>query len=224
MSTTATAMVVVPAGFAALVGAARVARRLFRPDPELLRKGVHAAMALLVLPFPRLFHSPEPVWALAAVFAAVLTMLKFSPSLHERFGDVLDGRKRATVGEILFPVGVAAAFHIAGGSSTMFCLPIAILALADPAAAIIGMRFGRRQFRVFGSGKSVEGSAAFFAVSALCGLVALPLLAGTGAAATTVMALGLAALLTVVEAVSGRGSDNLTVPAVGAIALRLMVG
>lgn len=83
------------------------------------------------------------------------------------------------------------------------------LAVADPLAAIIGIRYGRRRI---GHNRSLEGSLAFFTVT----LVIAGLVLGWG---TAVSALGLAwasgtigLAAAVCEAVPLRIDDNLTIP------------
>jgi dolichol kinase len=93
-----------------------------------------------------------------------------------------------------------------------------LVGIGDGVAEPIGRRLGRRRFRVpsLRAGKpaarSLEGSAAFF-----LGCL-LTLFACFGTRPVAVVA-GLALLLTVVEAVSPHGLDNLTIPVAAALAL-----
>jgi dolichol kinase len=90
---------------------------------------------------------------------------------------------------------------------------ILVLALADPAASVVGRLYGRRRV---GKG-SLEGGAAFFAVAA-----AVLFLAGFGWAAVPV-----ALLVAAVEVTPQPADDNLVVPlAAGAflVAARLLTG
>ena len=86
---------------------------------------------------------------------------------------------------------------------------LAMQIVGDAAAAMVGRRFGRRRL----GGKSLEGSAACFVGCILAGAVFLPTrplaLAAAAAAATLVEALPLGV------------DDNLSVPLVAALVLRL---
>ena len=98
----------------------------------------------------------------------------------------------------------------------LFSKPVAVASLAfiivgDPAAALVGMRFGKHRFK----SKSLEGSSAFLAA---CVLVAL-------AAPSLELTVGLvgAVVATVTEAVSFRVDDNTTVPLVCGLVMTLLL-
>jgi hypothetical protein len=92
-----------------------------------------------------------------------------------------------------------------------------LVGIGDGIAEPIGRRIGRHKYRVRSltgtAVRSLEGSAAMF-VGCLAVLIAC---FGSGAIAAAVL---LALLLTVVEAVSPHGLDNLTIPVVAALCLR----
>ncbi len=86
------------------------------------------------------------------------------------------------------------------------------LALSDPLAAIVGIKYGRRKW---GPNHSVEGSAAFF-VATLCAAVFV-LYGDAGGSATSAGALwgasfSLALACTLFERIPIRIDDNLTIP------------
>ena len=100
------------------------------------------------------------------------------------------------------------------------------MAYGDASAAIIGEKYGRTSYRVFAK-KSVEGSGAMFLVSFLslevsffffASLYLLPI------AVLTLAALGVAFIVTLVEALSPLGFDNIAVPFVGAFVFLLISG
>jgi phytol kinase len=106
------------------------------------------------------------------------------------------------------------------------------LTWGDALAALLGRRYGRQRYRIWGSERSLEGSAAMFAASAAAMFLALALLPGSALCAYAApIDLGralLAALLaagaaTLAEAISPHGTDNLSVPLVAA-AVALLVG
>jgi dolichol kinase len=98
---------------------------------------------------------------------------------------------------------------------------LAVLGLGDPAAAIIGRRFGRHRFA---NGRSVEGSLAFVVFGGLAGAGALalwyPELGAVNILATTLVVAfcgGLAELWT------RRIDDNFAIPIAGAVGGQLML-
>jgi phytol kinase len=83
-----------------------------------------------------------------------------------------------------------------------------MLALPDPAAAVVGRRFDSLRWRIPGGEKSVLGSLAFFTVAFAIG-TAFVLAAGNG----SILAVAAAAVvLTGIEATLGYGLDNLFIP------------
>jgi phytol kinase len=97
---------------------------------------------------------------------------------------------------------------------------IMLMAWADGLADPIGRRYGKHKYHVSGSTKSVEGSFAFFAIGA-CAVAATLLFFGAFSSLPAVnismFALAIAALGTIIEALSPSGTDNLTVPIVSFI-------
>jgi dolichol kinase len=113
-------------------------------------------------------------------------------------------------------VGAASSTWYAGGVLLLYALfPVAlvvpallVLALADPAAAVVGRRWGRRRL-----GKGTWVGTATFAATAFLIL---------GAFFASPIALGIALLTAGAEAVPWRIDDNLTVPLAAASALWLI--
>jgi phytol kinase len=192
------------------------ARRRGAP-PETARKLLHVEMALVTLSFPWLFVDPWPVVALAVAAEIWFRLLRVSPRLEARFGYALRAACRDSHGESWFACGVCLAFLLTGGDPLAYCITILVLGFADTAAALAGRRYGRARRMPGGASKSVAGSAAFFVVAfavtltGLHGVAQLPV--GEAVAAASV----LATVTTALEAVAGKGMDNLLVP-LGALA------
>ena len=219
-----------------LAGIVRLWQRHARPAPELPRKLMHIGTGLLTLSFPWLFDAAWPVYVLAAASLAAMTALRVVPALRAGTGQVLHAVRRESLGELCFPVSIALLFGLARGDVVLFVVPVLVLTLADASAALIGVRYGHNRYRAADGKKSVEGSAAFFFVAALC--AGLPLrIEGAMGAGETILAAALTGLLVMlIEAASWRGLDNLftplltfalltvfrTLPA-GALAIRLLV-
>jgi phytol kinase len=195
------------------------ARRAGQLSPEGARKAFHVAMGMMTLSFPWLFPEPAPVVLLACLCCAWFEAVRRMAPLQNRCGPVLSAVARPGRGEVHFAVGTALTFVLAGGYALAFCLPMAILALADSAAALVGRRYGGRPGTLRLGGKSLAGSSAFFAVALALSLIGLAL-DGWAAAPAVAMSLTLAATTTLLEAIARRGADNLLIPVGAALLLQ----
>jgi phytol kinase len=212
------------AALATLMALLRVLQQQLSLAPEHSRKLFHAAGGLTTLAFPWLFHSQWPVLALAPLTVAALLALKYVRGLRRGLGAVLYGVERRSLGEVYLPLGVTLVWLLSGGHPLLYCVPVLILALADPAAALVGMRYGRTRYVSVGGEKSVEGSLAFVAVAFVA--VLPPLLAGTApeGSSAALIALNVALIAMVAEAVAWRGLDNLFIPIASYVALGALRG
>ena len=135
-------------------------------------------MGLIASAFPWILPDPRSVVLLCAVFAVLLgtTIVRSSlPSVHRV--------RRRTAGALFFPLAVAVVFVAARGRQELYVTSMLVLALADPAAAIVGRTYGAHRLGAGHDAKSVEGSLAFFVVASTCLGVALALVTPLGAAA-----------------------------------------
>lgn len=139
------------------------------------------------------------IYALFAVlFCAVMLISRrrnLLPAIHQV--------NRMTYGEVLFPLGALSALLIAQGASRIFLTAMLILTFADPAAGSAGQGKAR---------KTNIGSVAFFLVSLL-----LTMFFHTQSMSTNI---ALSLLLTLIERISPRGTDNFTLPIMATILMR----
>lgn len=215
-------MLLVGASFAALIAGLHVLRAARPSDPELLRKLLHIGMGMVSLSLPWLFDTPWPVLVLAGLF--LLGLLGGRSFLRWRrvMDGIIYGVHRTSVGDLYFPVAVAAVFLVSAGNLVTFSAPILTITLADAAAALVGTRYGTHRFGRTGREKSVEGSLAFFIVALPCIYVPLRYWTGSRWVATLLLSLNVALLATLVEALSRNGLDNLTVPCAVLLLLRTL--
>jgi dolichol kinase len=198
--------------FALLVGARAVSER--GAPPAAVRRSLHAAIGLwtafAATLFLRLGWALAPPIGFLAANASGRTGI-LVPSLAR------PGDPGATRGLWTFPLGIAAVYWLfwndpARAPVVAGCLA---LALADPAAAWAGTRWGQRRLRPLALRRTLEGSIVFFVVAALVvGAVA----AGSGGAVHALrLAVGCGAVGALAEALAPPGWDNATIPvAVGA--------
>jgi len=193
-----------------------------RPSPEHVRKLFHVLAGAVALGLPWLFATVWPVTLLCLFVTVALLVVRCTPTLRDGVGSTIHAIGRRSFGDVCFPLGIGAAFVLTGGDRVQFAVPVLALTLADPAAAIVGLRYGRHSFRVAGDDRTLRGSAAFFVVAAAC-TVGASLLLGSGLVSLGALVV-FALSLTVVEALAPRGLDNALIPVAGALAFDAWLG
>ncbi|HEX2188343.1 MAG TPA: hypothetical protein VHG51_05560 [Longimicrobiaceae bacterium] len=194
--------------FLLLFGAAELWRKLARPPVEWTRKAVHTGGGVIAAGFPWIFASHWTVLALGAAFGGILwgtRRLGILESVH--------GVERKSEGGLYYPLAVYLLFLIAAPSPPFYLVAILALVVSDTVAALVGTHYGRITYSVEADDRrSLEGSAVFFAATFLGVHLPLLLLTDTGRAASVLIALQVALIVTFFEAVCLYGSDNLVVP------------
>lgn len=187
--------------------------RRFKVKGEITRKFAHFVSTLAVVPFPYIFSSHWYVLILAGVFFIVLFITQ-----HSKFLNSIHGIERKSVGSYLLPLSIYITFFVASRYELKFyyILPMLILAICDPMAAILGMNIKQKNQKIviFGidTGKTILGSGAFLVTSFIISLIALYFNLGVFDFKTFWLALLVSIVGTVAELISWRGSDNLTIP------------
>ncbi len=206
-----------------LMGGLRLYQRFGGLPAETSRKLFHIGGGLTTLTFPWVFAQPWPVIVLTAVTIPLLLSLKYVRVLKAGLGAVLYSVDRQSFGEVYFPLSVCLLFVLANGNALLYSIPILILALADTAAAVTGVRYGRTHYTAAGGEKSVEGSAMFFAVAFASVLVPLQLFSTTGRVEVLIIAVVLGLLVMMAEAIAWWGLDNLFIPLSAFLLLRMLL-
>ena len=221
-------MALVLVALAVMTCALRLYQRLASPHPELVRKLMHVGMGLTAVSFPWAFADVWPVVVLGVVSLTAMTCLRLVRGLKQGIGDVLGAVARRSLGEFYFIVGVAVLFLLTHGEPAplgpiLYCVPLLILALADAGAALVGVRYGRVRYDTIDGQKSAEGSVTFFAVAFFCTYLPMLLATDTDGAKTLLIALTLGFLVMLFEAVAWHGLDNLVIPLVTFLILKIFL-
>ncbi len=185
---------------------------------EATRKLAHVLCGLTAASFPLLFDSAWSVALVAAVFLTVMAWTRARGALS-----AIHGVARRSDGALWFPVAIAVVFVQASGRPWLYVAAVLVLAVSDTLAALVGGAYGRHRYRLCAEWKSLEGSAAFLVSALLCVQVPL-LLSGLERTACVVLALYVAVLATLLEALSPAGRDNLLVPVGVGVALAGLAG
>lgn len=199
--------VLVLCSFGAVAAFLGIARFMRSWSADTMRKWLHVTVGSWVLFItPRLDHL---AWAL--VPPTLFIAINASRLLRRSFPD-LSSDPGAAKGLWTFPLGVALVYVCFWNEAgrTAILAGVAALTFADPAAALVGRRWGQRRYRGFGFGRSLEGSLAFLVVAA----VAAGWVAGHAMPPQPVLrfAIGCGAAGALIEAFAPPGWDNLLLP------------
>lgn len=108
-----------------------------------------------------------------------------------------------------------------GGPALGSEVGILVLAVADPAAAFIGRRFGRTPL---GKRRSLEGTLAFFLTAALSSLVWLSAFSALPWPSKVILSMAAGSIGSLTELVSTRLDDNFTIPVATAASFTIVRG
>ena len=198
-----------------LLGLMAVVRRIAAAHdigPEMQRKLVHIGTGLYALTLPWLFPDRWPVYLLVVVTLVVMLLLRLPKVARGGLGATLHGVERHSYGDLMLAIAVGMCLFLSGDQPWLYVLPIAILTLADAAAALAGSSYGRKFFIVEEGRKSIEGSVVFFTLSFLISLVCLMLMTPLPPVNMLLISAMVAGFGTMVEATSWQGFDNLFLP------------
>jgi len=201
-----------------------LAYRRLKLEGEVTRKFAHFSTALATLPFPYIFSSHWSVLVLATIFAVGLFLTRYKKQLNS-----IHDIERKSMGSFLLPIAVYVTFLISfkAGNKLMYILPMLILAVCDPMAAILGMSGwkGNGKITLFGwkSRKTYFGSSAFLVTSFVISAIALYYYRQSFDFKTFWLAFVVAIVGTFSELFCWRGSDNLTIPLSLAIVLLIFL-
>jgi phytol kinase len=193
---------------------AEMGRRMFRVPPDVTRKTVLAGIGLWSVAAVYLFEEPGRA-ALPFLLVALVLYLSFRYEILKAVED--DG---VSIGSVLAPLSAAALlFWFLPSSPEIAVASILAMTLGDSAAALIGRRWGTRRYRIFGHGRTMEGTLALFLVSSAAQAPALAAMGGLDWHQATAFALIAGTVAASVETVSVYGTDNATVPISAALTL-----
>mgnify|MGYP000604465814 CR=1 FL=1 len=196
-----------------------VYRRL-NAQGEITRKFAHFSSVLATIPFPYIFPSHWYVLVLALLFAAVLFYTMNGKQLNS-IHDV----ERKSIGSYLLPLSIYVTFLISSlmENKFLYILPMLILAISDPMAAILGINIKNYNGRIKLFGRKINktwlGSGAFLVTSFVVSIIALYFHREVFDLKTFWLAMLMAIVTTLAELLSWRGSDNLSIPLSGILVL-----
>lgn len=199
-------------GLLVAMAVVHVLAQRFGWPPELQRKCVHVTTGLYALSLPLTFSDAWPVLVLCLVSVLVMCLMRLPALAASGIGSTIHGVERKSYGEIMLAISVAVLFFRSVGNPVLFVLPVLVLTFSDAAAALTGVRYGRRLFAVEKGTKSLEGVVMFFLLTFIIAMITLLLMTDVPELNVILLSLIVAAFGAQLEADSWRGFDNLFVP------------
>ncbi len=179
---------------------------------ETNRKFVHITVGSLVAFWPFLI-SWQDIRYLSLAFIIVIIVSKYF-NIFEAIHSV----ERPTIGEVFFAVAVGLTTYITN-NKWIYLIAILQMSLADGLAAILGVKFGlKNRYKVFGQYKSLIGSLSFLT----CAFLLLILYSSVVSGISIILLFNLALFLTAIENIGVFGIDNLLIPILTVVFLRLI--
>ncbi|MEW5799399.1 MAG: DUF92 domain-containing protein [Bacteroidota bacterium] len=192
------------------IGIAELLRHIFNGSPEITRKLVHILTGVLIFFAPELFISGIPALLLSVSFIVInFAAIQFGllKGMH--------GTNRRSYGTVYYPLSFLILVLLFWDSAPfIISVSILILALGDAAAAIVGENLRHpHEYRLTSDKKSYEGSAVMFVTTFGIIIAAILYYAPVEVYGSLFMiGITVALFVTIGEAISSKGFDNLTVP------------
>jgi len=183
---------------------------------EYTRKAIHIITGVIALFFPLFIKSPIDLILLCGAFAILLSFtLKYN--LLQSVNNV----DRVSRGSLLYPIAVIVCFMFNYYKETYmyFFIPILTLAMADPAAALVGKKYPIGKYTLRQQTKTLAGSGSFFLVALIISFVALNLKENGNLMQSIWISLVVATVTTVGEGLSFKGDDNIVIPICAIVSL-----
>ena len=194
-----------------------VAEMVLKTRPEVSRKFLHIMVGNMIFAMPFFSDPWIMVWFLTLPITIVLFFLTdYSPIKIEN--SVTESGHALG---LFFYAGIWTVL-IAIFSNHLWIVALAIVPMVygDGFAALIGQKFGKIKYTVFGGQKSVEGSLTMFVITTVMSVFVWMVFTTIGYSMPTFnlgAILAISAVATICEALSYGGIDNLTVPALTSI-------
>ena len=194
-----------------------IAEKVLKSRPEFSRKFLHIMVGNMIFAMP-FFSNPWVMIIGLTLPASIGTFLltEYSPIKIENSMT----ESGHALGLFFYSAIWTVLLIVFGNNLWIVALAIVPLVYGDGFAALIGIKFGKVKFSIFGSTKSLEGSLAMFVVTSVMSVFVWMVYTSVGYAMpefNIVNILLISGVATLCEAFSYGGIDNLTVPALTSI-------
>ena len=194
-----------------------LSEKVLKTKPEVSRKFLHIMVGNMIFAMPFFSDPWVMVWFLTLpITIALFFLTEYSPIKIEN--SVTESGHALG---LFFYAGIWTVL-IAVFSNYLWIVALAIVPMVygDGFAALIGQKFGKIKYKVFGGEKSLEGSLTMFVITTVMSVFVWMVFMTIGYPMPQFnlwAILGISAVATACEALSYGGIDNLTVPALTSI-------
>lgn len=175
--------------------------RMRNANREYTRRIAHVSSSLFGLAMGIVME--EIVFITMCLFFLIVITI----SLHIKYFSFIHNVKRKTYGELILPLGILVSYLVANDVMIIFTTSVLILAIADPIAGMIG--------DVYHDSYALR-TLAFFLFTMFILLILLP-------PANYPFVFLIASSVTIIERISPYGTDNLTIPFMSSVLLKLLL-
>ena len=194
-----------------------IAEKVLKSRPEFSRKFLHIMVGNMIFAMP-FFSNPWVMIIGLTLPASIGTFLltEYSPI---RIENSMTESGHA-LGLFFYSAIWTVLLVIFGNHLWIVALAIVPLVYGDGFAALIGQKFGKVKYTVFGGTKSLEGSLTMFVITSVMSVFVWMVFTSIGYSMpefNIVYIIAISAVATICEALSYGGIDNLTVPALTSV-------
>lgn len=186
---------------------------------EMSRKFVHLFTGILTFMLPVLIGDHRIVFGLCMSFAVLLYLSKKYGFLKS-----INAIDRPSQGSLWYPLMIYLCYYVyhVSGEYIYFYLPILILAIADPLAALSGKKWPKGEYVIGCHTKTITGTSAFFSSAFIISVILLLWLTPATLFSALMISLIVSFITTISEALSRNGLDNFTIPIAALVVLIAM--
>jgi len=187
-----------------------VTEKILNKYPEISRKVLHIMVGNIAFILP-IF---ETDWIMAFIAAGPFIPLTFLMSPYTPIKSI-KGRTSAAghgMGLVYYSITWTILAYVFFEDMVVIAIGILAMSYGDGFASIIGTRFGKRKYNVFGDQKSYVGSLSMLIFTFITMIVALYYYEIAITNYVIVVLLFISFVVSVIEGITPKGLDNLTVP------------
>lgn len=199
----------VSVAFLILFSSAEILYHKYNLKVEYTRKLVHLGSGLLALALPFIFNSHWIVLGLSIVFFMILIGSQYFNWLPS-----INAVKRKTRGAQVFPLVLYSSFlfYDIYDQLLFYYLPILLLSICDPIAALVGKKYPLGIYKIKGHQKTLTGSLAFAISAVVVTVVSVYSCDQYLVVDNMPLVVGITLLVTLAEALVINGYDNVSIP------------
>lgn len=192
-----------------MFGIGEILFHFFHVRVEITRKFSHLSAGIIAFLFPLLIKHHILVLILAVGFTGLLIITKKTNLLKS-----IHSVKRVTFGSYLYPLSIYVCFLLYSYYDNLlfYFLPLLILTISDTIASIGGKVWAYGKLSKRTESKTLSGSALFFFATMIISLILFALFTRLSFNTILLLSTIISLLTAVIEAISYKGVDNITIP------------